>query len=205
MTKTLTFANIKLLQRSLMSLALALLITACGSAVDTRQAQIDMRIQAERDAADQREAIARAAQERQVALQREELARQRQEEQQREAEARAREEEAAAQRAIAEAEQRRLRAIADQQRQRQAELERIARLEREIAAAEEQARTQALANQKLAEAITAAEELLQMLSSEQAKYDNLDINGRPVDPLQKSLIAELEERKNSLIREAGLQ
>jgi len=65
-----------------------------------------------------------------------------------------------------------------------AQAERFAQLQREIEDSRQQAQAQAqaLANVKLAEAIQAAEELLQMLNAEQAKYADLDDVGRPRAP-----------------------
>jgi hypothetical protein len=109
-----------------------------------------------------------------------------------------------------EAEQR-AREAAELQRQQQqtevAQLEqqqqgRIAELERQLAATEETASRREQANARLIQAITAAEELLQMLASEQLKYNNVDAGGNTVEPLQKALISELEARKNALVREA---
>jgi hypothetical protein len=109
-----------------------------------------------------------------------------------------------------EAEQR-AREAAELQRQQQqtevAQLEqqqqgRIAELERQLAATEETASRREQANARLIQAITAAEELLQMLASEQLKYNNIDAGGNTVEPLQKALISELEARKNALVREA---
>ena len=109
-----------------------------------------------------------------------------------------------------EAEQR-AREAAELQRQQQqtevAQLEqqqqgRIAELERQLAATEETASRREQANARLIQAITAAEELLQMLASEQLKYNNVDAGGNTVEPSQKALISELEARKNALVREA---
>ena len=50
-----------------------------------------------------------------------------------------------------------------------------------------------------------AEELLQMLIAEQSKYENTDANGNTVNPLSKDLIAELEARKNELVRQSQSQ
>jgi hypothetical protein len=89
--------------------------------------------------------------------------------------------------------------VARLQQQQQA---RIAELERQLAATEETASRREQANARLIQAITAAEELLQMLASEQLKYNNIDAGGNTVEPLQKALISELEARKNALVREA---
>ena len=57
----------------------------------------------------------------------------------------------------------------------------------------------------LQEAILVAEELLQILIAEQSKYENTDSNGNTVNPLSKDLIAELEARKNELVRQSQSQ
>jgi hypothetical protein len=109
-----------------------------------------------------------------------------------------------------EAEQRARQAAELQRQQQQTEVarvqqqqqSRITALERLLAATEETVRRREQANARLAQAITAAEELLQMLASEQLKYESLDAQGNTVEPLQKALISELEARKNALVREA---
>jgi hypothetical protein len=109
-----------------------------------------------------------------------------------------------------EAEQRAREAAELQRQQQQTEVARlqqqqqgrIAELERQLAATEETASRREQANARLIQAITAAEELLQMLASEQLKYNNIDAGGNTVEPLQKALISELEARKNALVREA---
>jgi len=109
-----------------------------------------------------------------------------------------------------EAEQRAREAAELQRQQQQTEVgrlqreqqSRIAELERQLAATEETANRREQANVRLTQAITAAEELLQMLASEQLKYNNVDADGNTVEPLQKALISELEARKNALVREA---
>jgi len=57
----------------------------------------------------------------------------------------------------------------------------------------------------LNQAIQAAEQLLTVLSAEQGKYENTDEQGNTVEPLEKELIAELESRKNELMRQANSQ
>lgn len=109
-----------------------------------------------------------------------------------------------------EAEQRAREAAELQRQQQQTEVARlkqeqqgrIAELERQLAATEETASRREQANARLIQAITAAEELLQMLASEQLKYNDVDADGNTVEPLQKALISELEARKNALVREA---
>jgi len=91
---------------------------------------------------------------------------------------------------------------AERARMAQAEEERIAAMERQLAEYEARISRREQANARLREAITAAEELLQMLATEQSKYDNVDANGQTAEPLQKALISELESRKDRLVREA---
>jgi hypothetical protein len=50
----------------------------------------------------------------------------------------------------------------------------------------------------LREAILAAEDLLAVLITEQAKYENIDAFGETLEPLAKSLISELEARLENL-------
>jgi hypothetical protein len=47
-------------------------------------------------------------------------------------------------------------------------------------------------------AILAAEDLLAVLITEQAKYENIDAFGETLEPLAKSLITELEARLENL-------
>ena len=87
-------------------------------------------------------------------------------------------------------------ALARAQAQRQQRLARIQELEAQIASLEAQITAGNAANASYREAVTIAEELLEILAAEQAKYENLDSNGNP------DLIAELESRKNQLVRDA---
>lgn len=125
---------------------------------------------------------------------------------------RAEREELAVARELAEqqAEERARQAAELQRQQQQAEIarlqreqdEQIAALQRRLAETEENVRRREQANATLTQAITAAEELLQMLASEQLKYENVDAQGNTVEPLQKALISELEARKNALVEQA---
>lgn len=108
----------------------------------------------------------------------------------------------AEQQARAAATLRQQREAAERERETLAQQARLAELETELVALQQQIERRDRANARLSEAVVAAEELLQMLDSEQQKYENVDGSGRTVEPLQKGLIAELEERKNALIREA---
>lgn len=55
----------------------------------------------------------------------------------------------------------------------------------------------------LQSAISAAEELLGMLTEEQEKYEDIDEAGFPRTPLAKELLSELESRRDMLTREAS--
>ena len=57
----------------------------------------------------------------------------------------------------------------------------------------------------LQEAILVAEELLDVLTVEQTKYDNTDTDGNPIEPLAKDLIAELQARRDDLVSQANSQ
>ena len=52
-------------------------------------------------------------------------------------------------------------------------------------------------------AIAAAEELLEVLSAEQVKYEEIDELGFTREPLAKELIMELESRRDELARQAA--
>ena len=93
-------------------------------------------------------------------------------------------------------------AIAEARSVRQEKLDRVAALEQQID--EIQAKIgldseKALLMQK---AITAAEELLEALTDEVAKYELADESGNTREPLAKDLIAELEAKKNELVDQA---
>lgn len=118
-----------------------------------------------------------------------EAARQRAQEQARQEAARARE--------LQEA--REAQAVAREREQREA---RIETLEAELAAMRQRIDQGETANDRMSDAIVAAEELLQMLDSEQQKYEDVDAGGQTRVPLQKGLIAEQEERLDRLVDEA---
>lgn len=84
-----------------------------------------------------------------------------------------------------------------QQRER-----RIGRLESELAEIRDRITRGEQANDRMRDAIVAAEELLQMLDSEQQKYDEVDAAGQTRVPLQKGLIEEQEERLDRLVEQA---
>jgi len=99
-------------------------------------------------------------------------------------------------------EQARRAAIAQAQAERQQRIDRVEQLESQIAQLESEISAGNVANDQYRAAITVAEELIGVLASEQAKYDSVDANGNTLEPLAKELIAELEARKDSLIRQA---
>ena len=88
------------------------------------------------------------------------------------------------------------------QAREQAQRDRIAALEAQIAELRYSNSRVTAANSKLDQAIAAAEELLEALNEEQLKYGNTDAAGQPVQALEKDLIADLEARKDSLKQEA---
>jgi hypothetical protein len=90
----------------------------------------------------------------------------------------------------------------DAQAREQAQRDRIAALEAQIAELRDSTSRVSTANARLDQAIAAAEELLEALNEEQAKYGNTDAAGQPVEPLEKELIADLEARKDRLKQEA---
>ena len=94
--------------------------------------------------------------------------------------------------------------IARRAEEKQAKLDRIAQLEQQISAIETQNTNNVAASAKLAEAVTVAENLLDVLNAEQAKYRNTDAAGNTVEGLSKDLIVELERKKDELVRDAQL-
>jgi hypothetical protein len=82
---------------------------------------------------------------------------------------------------------------------RQAKIERITELESLISRTENNSGADEASVVALNEAINVAEDLLDALATEQTKYENTDATGNTVEPLAKSLIAELESRKNDLV------
>lgn len=169
-------------------------------AIEARQAEMEAEVQTLAEQAREAE-LARQQAERETRQLREELERV---EREREAQVRAREaaEREAAERARQAAQLQREQRAAEQARVARAQEERIQAMERELLEAEAAVQRRQQANTRLTEAVTATEEMLQMLASEQRKYDEVDEQGQTVEPLQESLIRELEERKNALIREA---
>ena len=165
---------------------------AAAAAVQQEQA----RLERERALAEERARQERAEAQARIQAQREaEQARLQAEAQARE-EAERREREAAERR-----ERERLAAIAAAEQERRQRLQRIASLEQQIAQIQSEAAEDQRRAGLLEEAIIAAEELLEALAAEQAKYENTDAQGNTVEPLAKELIAELEARKDSLVRQ----
>ncbi|MEX2132346.1 MAG: hypothetical protein WD772_12770 [Pseudohongiellaceae bacterium] len=99
-------------------------------------------------------------------------------------------------------EQARLAAIARVQAERREKLDRVEQLEAQIVQLESEITAGNSANDQYRAAIAVAEELIGALATEQAKYDNVDSNGNTVEPLARELIAELEARKDALVRQA---
>lgn len=198
--------------RAIAATLLMLVLVSCASQA-ARDAEIAA-AEAERVAAEQQAARLVAEQERARAA---ELQRQRDREAAERARVQAeRERQAAAAQARADAERRqreaeeqrereRLAAIAAAEAERQAKVERIAALEQQIASIQAGVTDEVSRTANLAMAIEAAEELLATLSAEQAKYENTDAEGNTLEPLAKELIAELESRKNELLRQANSQ
>lgn len=110
-------------------------------------------------------------------------------------------------RQVAEAEEQRerLAAIAAVEAQRQEKLDRIAALEQQIASIQTDVVDEESRTASLAQAVEVAEELLVVLEDEQNKYENTDEAGNTLEPLAKDLIAELESRKDELLRQSNSQ
>ena len=106
-------------------------------------------------------------------------------------------------RARADAERERRAVIAEAEAERQDKLDRITALEQQIASIETEVGEEESRVTTLTRAIETAEELLTTLAAEQVKYENTDDQGNTVEPLAKELIAELESRKNELVRQAN--
>ena len=115
----------------------------------------------------------------------------------------ARERQVAEARARADAERERRAVIAAAEAERQDRLDRITALEQQIASIETEVGEEESRVTALTRAIETAEELLTTLAAEQVKYENTDDQGNTVEPLAKELIAELESRKNELVRQAN--
>mgnify|MGYP006119350839 FL=1 len=105
--------------------------------------------------------------------------------------------------AVEEAERERRAVIAAAEAERQDRLDRITALEQQIASIDTEVGEEESRVTTLTRAIETAEELLTILAAEQVKYENTDDQGNTVEPLAKELIAELESRKNELVRQAN--
>lgn len=194
------------LVRRMALLSVVVLATGCAGqraeqeAMQARQAAMELEVQRLADEAHAAEQARQQAEQHSQAL-RDELERL---EREREELARAREaaEREAAERSRQAAELQRQQRAAEQARIAREQEERIAAMERQLAEADAAIQRREQANTRLNEAVIATEELVQMLASEQLKYDSVDEQGQTQEPLQKSLIMELEERKNTLVREA---
>lgn len=194
------------------SIILLLSLAACSSQA-ARDAELAEQ-EAARVAAEQEQARLVAEEERQRTLEQQrqqqaqaaERARLQAARERQEAEARARAEAERREREEAERrEQERLAAIAAAEEERRQKLNRIAQLEAQLADIQQQT----LANEEsalvLQQAISAAEELLDVLTAEQAKYESTDETGNTLEPLDKELIAELQARKDDLVQRIGSQ
>ena len=194
-------AKIRAVAATLMLLVLA----SCASQA-SREAEI-AGVEAERLAIE-KEAVQLAADQARAAelqLQRDrgaaELARVEEARERQVAEARARAD--AEREAVEEAERERRAVIAEAEAERQDKLDRITALEQQIASIETEVGEEESRVTTLTRAIETAEELLTTLAAEQVKYENTDDQGNTVEPLAKELIAELESRKNELVRQAN--
>lgn len=194
--------------RGLLGCLLIVVLGACSSQ-SAREAELvaaeAVRVAAELEVArvDQQRA---AEEQRQREAQVAERARLQAERERQAAQVAARAEEERRQREAAESrEQARLAAIAAAEAERREKLDRISELELQIAAIQTDTGSDELAAEILQEAILVAEELLDVLTAEQAKYEATDDAGNTLEPLAKDLIAELEARKDDLIRQARSQ
>ena len=86
--------------------------------------------------------------------------------------------------------------------ERDGKLARISELENQLNEIQLEVNNNDEAISALQSAISAAEELLEMLTDEQEKYEDIDAAGFPRTPLAKELLSELESRRDTLTREA---
>ena len=86
--------------------------------------------------------------------------------------------------------------------ERDGKLARISELENQLNEIQLEVNNNDEAISALQSAISAAEELLEMLTDEQEKYEDIDEAGFPRTPLAKELLSELESRRDTLTREA---
>lgn len=200
--------------RSLLGLFLIVTLVSCASE-GARNAELAAqevaRITAEQEAASlaQEQARARAAE--LLDQRREETAAQARQQAQREQQAQAvaeqarAEEERRQQEEAERREQERLAAIAAAAAVRQEKLDKITALEQQIAAIRAETSDDDAGIDLLQQAILVAEELLEVLDTEQAKYDDTDADGNTVQSLAKDLIAEVEARKDALLSQIDSQ
>ena len=202
----------KAVRRALVGICIFLILGACSSQA-AREAELATaaaaRVASEQESTRLEAEQARqqaAEQQRQREMRAAEIAREQAERERRAAIARSEEEAAQRRQAAVEvAEQARLAEIAAAAARRQEKLDRITELERQIATIQADTGNDEAVRQILQEAIEVAEELLEVLTAEQAKYENTDADGIPLEPLAKGLIAELEQRKDDLVRRASLR
>ena len=86
--------------------------------------------------------------------------------------------------------------------ERDGKLARISELENQLNEIQLEVNNNDEAISALQSAISAAEELLEMLTDEQEKYEDIDEAGFPRTPLAKELLSELKSRRDTLTREA---
>ena len=208
-TQGLGAINFSAVTRSLLIGVVIVLVSSCASQQATQQAAAV--VESERVA--EQQAVAELARERARAqeeqMDAERLARFARLEAEREREeregqaelARAAEEKVRAQRDV---DERRRQEIAQRAEEKQTKLDRIAQLEQQISDIETRNTRSVAASAKLAEAVTVAENLLDVLNAEQAKYRNTDAAGNTVERLSRDLIVELERKKDELVRDAQL-
>ncbi|HBW84895.1 MAG TPA: hypothetical protein DEF79_12735, partial [Gammaproteobacteria bacterium] len=101
-----------------------------------------------------------------------------------------------------EAERERRAAIAKARAQRKEKLDRVAALEQRIVEIQAEIGLDSEKASLMQQAITAAVELMDVLTEEVAKYELTDETGNTLEPLAKDLIAELKARKDKLVDQA---
>jgi len=86
--------------------------------------------------------------------------------------------------------------------ERDGKLARVLELESQLSDIQLEVNNDDAAISALQSAISAAEELLEMLTDEQEKYEDIDEAGFPRKPLAKEVLVDLESRRDALVREA---
>ena len=202
------------LRRHALVAVLALLLAACAS-TDESPAEAapeasaateaeELRRQQAAEAAARAQRIAEAERQRQEELQRQaELAGQRAEAEREAAEERQRlagQERLEQEQLALERERQEQERLAAMAAEREAKLARIEELETRISELQAQAVAGDARNDALRAAVLVSEQLLALLTEEQARYeeDNLDAAGNLIDPPATDAIAELEARRNGL-------